>query len=67
MDVPIQKKTWTLRKLLLSGGIVVVLALLAASYFSTTGSSKLNVDPERITISEVTRGLFRSLFRLTAP
>ncbi|GAB2465845.1 ABC transporter permease [Hymenobacter qilianensis] len=59
MDVPIQKKTWTLRKLLLSGGIVVVLALLAASYFSSAGSSKLNVDPERITISEVTRGAFQ--------
>ncbi|MBC6989058.1 efflux RND transporter periplasmic adaptor subunit [Hymenobacter sp. BT491] len=59
MDVPIQKKTWTLRKLLLSGGVILVLALLAASYFSTAGPSKLNVDPERITISEVTKGSFQ--------
>ncbi|MDF7815643.1 efflux RND transporter periplasmic adaptor subunit [Hymenobacter sp. YC55] len=59
MDVPIQKKTWTTRKLLLLAGLVLVAGLLAASFFSTAGPTKLNVDPERLTISTVTKGTFQ--------
>lgn len=59
MDVPIQKKTWTLSRIVLSGGVVLVLALLAASFLSSAGSAKLNVDTERITISSVTKGAFQ--------
>lgn len=39
--------------------IVLVVGLLAASYFLTSGKSKLNVDTERITISEITKGNFQ--------
>jgi HlyD family secretion protein len=59
MDVAIQKKTWTTRKLLLIGAAVVVVALVVASLLSSAGPAKLNVDPERLTISEVTRGPFQ--------
>ncbi|WP_324678489.1 efflux RND transporter periplasmic adaptor subunit [Hymenobacter sp. GOD-10R] len=59
MDVLIQKKTWTSRKLLLIAGVVLIAGVLAASLFSTAGPTKLNVDPERITISEVTKGTFQ--------
>ncbi|OUJ72381.1 efflux RND transporter periplasmic adaptor subunit [Hymenobacter crusticola] len=59
MDVIIQQKTWTTRKLLLLAGVVLVAGLVAASFFSTAGPTKLNVDPERITISEVTKGAFQ--------
>jgi HlyD family secretion protein len=59
MDVLIQKKTWTARKLLFIAGVVLVAGVLAASLFSTAGPTKLNVDPERITISEVTKGTFQ--------
>jgi HlyD family secretion protein len=64
MDVPIQKKTWTLRKVLLLAGVVLVVGLLAASFFSTAGPTKLNVDPERITISKVTKGTFQEFISI---
>ncbi|OUJ67864.1 hypothetical protein [Hymenobacter crusticola] len=64
MDAPIQKKTWTVRKPLLVAGIVVVAGLLTASFFSTASLTKLNVEPERITISEVTKGTFQEVISL---
>ncbi len=40
------------------GGVAVV-GLIAASYFSTTGKSKLNVEEDKIMISEVSKGSFQ--------
>ncbi|KUG08482.1 efflux RND transporter periplasmic adaptor subunit [Solirubrum puertoriconensis] len=59
MDVIIKKKTWTPTRILLLGGAVLVLVLVGVGLFSTAGAAKLNVDPERLTISEVTRGPFQ--------
>ncbi|MGY2131554.1 efflux RND transporter periplasmic adaptor subunit [Hymenobacter sp. HD11105] len=59
MDVPIQKKTWTRARLLLLGIAVLVIGWVVASLMSTAGPAKLNVDPERLTISQVTRGAFQ--------
>ncbi|WP_375436980.1 efflux RND transporter periplasmic adaptor subunit [uncultured Hymenobacter sp.] len=59
MDVPIEKKTWTTSRLLLLAAVVLLLALVAASLLTAAGTAKLNVDPERLTISEVTRGPFQ--------
>lgn len=59
MDRVIEKKTWTTKKLLTIGGIVAVAALIFASYYYTSGKSRLNVDTERITISEVKKGPFQ--------
>ncbi|WP_303311269.1 efflux RND transporter periplasmic adaptor subunit [Hymenobacter sp. BT730] len=61
MDVAIQKKTWTRTRLLLLGAVVLVVVGLAASLLTTAGAPKLNVDPERLTISAVTRGPFQEL------
>jgi len=59
VDRVIQKKKWTTKKILTIAGIAGIVALLAASYYFTSGGAKLNVDTERITISEVTKGPFQ--------
>ncbi|HLK30906.1 MAG TPA: HlyD family efflux transporter periplasmic adaptor subunit [Puia sp.] len=59
VDRVIEKKRWTTKKLLTIGGIVALVALIGASYYFTSGKSKLNVDTERITISEIKKGPFQ--------
>ncbi|RYG05853.1 MAG: efflux transporter periplasmic adaptor subunit, partial [Chitinophagaceae bacterium] len=59
MDRVIEKKTWTTKRILTIGGIVAVVALIASSVYFTSGKSRLNVDTERITISEVKKGPFQ--------
>jgi len=44
---------------MLVAGITVLIILIAGSIYFTSGKSKLNVDAERITISEVTNGTFQ--------
>jgi HlyD family secretion protein len=38
---------------------VAVVALIGASYYFTSGKSKLNVDTDRVTISEIQKGTFQ--------
>ena len=59
VDRIIEKKTWTRKRILTITGIVTLIGLLCASWLLTSGKSKLNVDPERITISEVKKGPFQ--------
>lgn len=59
MDRVIVKKKWTSKKILTIVGIVALISLIAGSYYFTSGKSKLNVDTERITISEVSKGNFK--------
>ena len=59
MDRVIVKKKWTSKKILTIVGIAALVALIAGSYYFTSGKSKLNVDTERITISEVSKGNFK--------
>lgn len=59
MDRVIEKKYWSRKRILTIGGIVALVALIAASYYYTSGGSKLNVDTERITISTITKGTFQ--------
>lgn len=59
MDRVIAKKTWTTKRLLTIGGIAGVGLLIAASVYFTSGKKRLNVDTERITISEVKKGPFQ--------
>lgn len=40
-------------------GIAALIGLIAASFYLTTGKTKLNVDPERLTISEIKKGNFQ--------
>lgn len=59
MDRPIAKKTWTLKRILSIIGLLVVAGLIYMAVKSSTGKKRLNVNPERITISEVRRGPFQ--------
>jgi len=59
MDRVIEKKKWSSKRILTIVGIVAVVALIAASYYFTSGKSKLNVDTDRVTISEIQKGTFQ--------
>ena len=59
MDRPIEKKKWTVKKLVTIGVSVAIVLLIAVSYYTTSGKSRLNVEIERITVSEVTNGTFQ--------
>lgn len=59
MDRVIAKKTWSTKRLMTIAGIAGVVVLVAGSIFFTSGKSKLNVDTERITISEIKKGAFQ--------
>lgn len=59
MDRVIAKKKWSSKKLLTIGGIVALAGLIGASIYFTSGKKRLNVDTERITISEVKKNAFQ--------
>lgn len=59
MDRAIKKRTWTVKRILTIAGITALAALIAFVVYSENGKQKLNVDAERITISEVTKGMFQ--------
>jgi len=59
VDRKIEKKTWNSKRILLIGGITVFVALVGWVVFTTSGKSKLDVDPERLTISEIKKGPFQ--------
>ncbi|MEI9908396.1 MAG: HlyD family efflux transporter periplasmic adaptor subunit [Bacteroidota bacterium] len=59
MDRVIAKKFWNKKRILTIAGITGVVLLAWASYYYTSGKSRLNVDAERITISEVKNGSFQ--------
>jgi HlyD family secretion protein len=59
VDRVIAKKKWSKKRILTIAGILGVVLLIGASYYYTSGNSKLNVDTERITISSITKGTFQ--------
>lgn len=59
MDRVIEKKKWNSKRILTIGGIAALVALIAGSIYFTSGKSKLNVETERLTISEVKQGAFQ--------
>jgi HlyD family secretion protein len=59
MDRIIKKKKWSLKRILLLGGVTALTALIVMSFYFTSGNSRLNVDIDRITISEIRKGPFR--------
>ncbi len=59
MDRVIAKKYWSRKRILTIAGILGVVLLIGASYYFTSGKSRLNVDTERITISEIKKGAFQ--------
>jgi HlyD family secretion protein len=59
VDRVIQKKKWSTKRILTILGVVGLIALIAGSYYFTSGKSKLSVDSERLTISEVIKGPYK--------
>jgi len=59
MDVPIQKKKFSTKRLGLIGGILAIIALIAYVIIQTSGVSKLNVKKERISMHTVNKGVFQ--------
>ena len=59
MDRIIPKKKWTTKKVISISVIAGIILLIACSFYFTLGKSKLNVNTERITVSEVTKGSFK--------
>lgn len=59
MDIPIKKKRFTRSRILMLLGILLIIALISFVLISSGGNSKLNVDSERITMSEVSQGVFQ--------
>ncbi|MGK2863295.1 MAG: efflux RND transporter periplasmic adaptor subunit [Chitinophagaceae bacterium] len=59
MDRILAKKRWGRKRILTIAAIMAVLSLTAASYYFTSGKSRLNVDTERISVSEVKSGPFQ--------
>ncbi len=59
MDRVIAKKKWSAKRILTIAGIAAIALLIAGSIYFTSGKSRLNVDTERITISEVKKAPFQ--------
>lgn len=59
MDRVIAKKFWNKKRILTIAAITGVAALITAAIVFTSGKNRLNVDTERITISEVKKGPFQ--------
>jgi HlyD family secretion protein len=59
VDRVIAKKKWTSKRIVTIAGIAAIALLILASYYFTSGKSRLNVDTERLTISEVKKGPFQ--------
>lgn len=59
MDRPIEKKTWTTKRILAILGVLALAVLIYMAVKSSSGKSKLNVDTERLMVSEVTQGPFK--------
>ncbi len=59
MDIPLKKKRFTPKKIAIIGGTVLIIALIIFVLISSTGNSKLNIEKERISISEVKKGIFQ--------
>ena len=59
MDVPIQKKKFSNQKIGLIGGGLGLVALIVYVMIQSSGSSKLNVETERISIHTVNKDVFQ--------
>ncbi len=58
MDRKIEKKKWPLKRILTWGVSALILVLIIWSIYYNAGGNKLNVNTDRITISEVKKGPF---------
>ncbi|MCY4778058.1 HlyD family efflux transporter periplasmic adaptor subunit [Sphingobacterium sp. UT-1RO-CII-1] len=59
MDRPIKQKKWNSKRILTLVGVLGILGLIGASYYFTSGNSRLNVEADRISIVEIKEGSFQ--------
>lgn len=59
MDIPLEKKRFTTKRILLIAGIILLVTLIIFVVISSMGGSKLNVEKERISINTVENGVFQ--------
>ncbi len=65
MDRKIEKKTWTVKRISLYAVVLLFISFILYSFFFADKRSKLNVDLEKITISEVNYGVFQDFIPVT--
>ena len=59
VDIIRKKNKWGAKRLLTIGGILALVLLIFSAFYFTRGGNKLNVDADRITISEIKQDKFR--------
>lgn len=59
MDRALEKKKWNNKRILTLVGITGLVGLIAASFYFTSGKSKLNVESDRISIVEIKKDNFQ--------
>lgn len=59
MDIQLEKKRFSKSRMAIAIGAFLILSLIVFVLITSGGKSKLNVDRERITISEVNNGIFQ--------
>jgi len=59
MDIPLEKKRFTTKKIAIGAGILLFVSLLIYVILSSMGGSKLNVEMERVSISAAISGVFQ--------
>jgi HlyD family secretion protein len=59
VDRVIEKKKWNTSRILGLAGIAVLVVLIVSAFYFTSGNSKLNVEVEKITVSDVKKGPFQ--------
>ncbi|EKF54619.1 RND family efflux transporter MFP subunit [Galbibacter marinus] len=59
MDIPLEKKRFTTSRIFILTTIVLFIAFVVFVIVSSSGPSKLNVENERLTISEAVQGVFQ--------
>jgi HlyD family secretion protein len=59
VDRVIQKKKWSTKRIVTILIVTGIVALAVGSFYFTSGKAKLNVETERITISEVIKGPYK--------
>lgn len=59
MDKKIEKKTWTLKRIATYGGIALTVVFIAYQFIFADRRSKLVVEKDKITISEIRMGQFK--------
>jgi len=59
MDIPLEKKRFNKKTILTIAGSMLLMALIIYVIIVSSGGSKLNVEKERISISQTTQGVFQ--------